>query len=98
MKPEFGATAESEFGRARWLTAFVVAAILYGSLYPFAFHATGSITNALEYFFGTWNQLPRSRGDLIANVLLYIPLGLTLSLSLSRRLRAADTADSIAIQ
>lgn len=83
MKPNL--TARFGPGRAGWLIAFVVTAILYGSVYPFAFHATGSITEAFQHFFATWNQPPQSRGDLLANVLLFIPMGLTLAIGLSWR-------------
>jgi VanZ family protein len=55
-----------------FITAVVAAAIVYGSLYPFAFyHHAGDPLRAL---LGTWNIFS-SRGDLIANVLMYLPFG-----------------------
>src|SRR5688500_5220450 len=64
---------------ARWLTLATVILILYGSLYPFRFSALGDI--------GLWELVSgltfqrASRGDLVANLLLYVPLGLCLTLS-----------------
>lgn len=56
-------------------TAAVIAVIVYGSLYPFMFRqpifAFGPAVRAL---FESWNETP-SRGDFIANVALYMPLG-----------------------
>jgi len=71
------------------LTAFglaVIAAgvIVYGSLYPFVFYNAGSVAADISHFAGTWNQPPQSRGDLLANILLYMPLGLTIALALDR--------------
>jgi VanZ family protein len=53
------------------LTAGVMALILYGSLYPFRFFACAISPAAL---LATSGQ-PADRGDLLANVLLYVPLG-----------------------
>jgi VanZ family protein len=64
---------------ARWLTFGVVALILYGSLFPFGFDASlardplALITGL--HFAGT------SRGDVVANLLLYLPLGLVLMIA-----------------
>ena len=55
-----------------WL---VMAAILYGSLYPFDLHLYDAGQAGLSHLFGTWRDPPTSSGDLIANVLLYMPLG-----------------------
>ena len=68
-----------------WLTATVVALILYGSLYPFNLK-----TDAPDGLFGALSQLSwarAGRGDRISNVLLYLPLGFCLYLWLSERLR-----------
>src|SRR5258708_16991767 len=64
------------------LAISVIAAIVYGSLYPFRFHDFGPLASDLRHFLGTWKDLPRSRGDFLANLLLYAPLGLTVSLAL----------------
>jgi VanZ family protein len=63
-------------GRARvWLvTAIMVAFIVYGSLYPFDFRVPPNGPGALAVLLGSWNARP-GRGDFIANVLLYLPLG-----------------------
>ena len=56
-------------------TAVIIAVIVYGSLYPFMFRqpifAFGPAARAL---LESWNETP-SRGDFIANVALYMPLG-----------------------
>jgi len=60
-----------------------VALIVYGTLYPFRFALPGELTLA-----DTWRALafrPSSRGDLVANVLLYAPFGGLLTLVLARK-------------
>jgi VanZ family protein len=53
------------------LAAGVVALIVYGSLYPFQFHTcTLSPAGLLST-----SVIPADRGDLLSNVLLYMPLG-----------------------
>lgn len=69
-----------------WLLAAVVALIAYGSLYPFNFKPDaieGGVLQALERL--SWARA--GRGDRIANVLLYLPLGFCLYLWLATRLR-----------
>lgn len=64
---------------ARWLVFATVTLILYGSLFPFRFFALGEIG-----FGGLLDSLrfqPTSRGDLAANLLLYMPFGLCLVLA-----------------
>jgi VanZ family protein len=69
-----------------WLLLGVVLLIMYGSLYPFHFK-----TNAIQG--GFWQALDQlswaraGRGDRVSNVLLYLPLGFCLFLSLNRRYR-----------
>jgi VanZ family protein len=60
--------------------AFVVLAIIaigivLGSLYPFAFRVPPRGDGAFTTLIETWAIIP-SRGDILANILLYIPLGL----------------------
>jgi hypothetical protein len=55
--------------------------IAYGSLYPFIFHAAGPVTADLSHFLASWRQPLTSRGDILANLLLYIPLGLAATLA-----------------
>jgi VanZ family protein len=69
-----------------WLLLAVVALIAYGSLYPFNFKPDaieGGVLSALERL--SWARA--GRGDRIANVLLYLPLGFSLFLWLNMRLR-----------
>lgn len=68
-----------------WLTAAVVALILYGSLYPFNLKpdAQGDLLAALSQL--SWARA--GRGDRISNVLLYLPLGFCLYLWLNERMR-----------
>ncbi len=59
------------------IAAVVVAVIVYGSLYPFVFraHGNGGLGVAIAALLATW-ATPTGRGDIISNVLLYVPLGL----------------------
>ena len=60
----------------------VTAIIVYGSLYPFRLReVTG---NPLLYLLRTWKDPPSSRGDLIANILLYMPFGFFSALAAAR--------------
>ena len=52
----------------------VVAFILYGSLYPFQFHARPTETDPLAYLLSTWRDWDHG-SDLVANILLYVPFG-----------------------
>jgi VanZ family protein len=55
-----------------WITVAVVMVIVYGSLYPFVFQSrSGSPWRALAAV----NRLRDSRGDILANILLYLPFG-----------------------
>lgn len=55
-------------------TAILVAVIVYGSLYPFAFQVPVTGSDPLPSLLATWANHP-GRGDFISNVLLYVPLG-----------------------
>jgi len=81
------------------LMAIVAGAIVYGSLYPFVFHDAGSLGADISHLAGTWARPPQSRGDLLANILLYMPLGLTIALALApgrfRTLVLAGTGGAI---
>lgn len=69
-----------------WLLFAVIALIAYGSLYPFNFKPDaiqGGVLQALHRL--SWARA--GRGDRIANVLLYLPLGFCLFLWLAARLR-----------
>lgn len=52
----------------------VVAVILYGSLYPFRFHAHPAATDPFAYLLSEWHDWDHGP-DLLANILLYIPFG-----------------------
>jgi VanZ family protein len=54
--------------------AVTVALILYGSLYPFEFYNYGDPAKGLHHLLSTW-PTPSSIGDLLANILLYLPFG-----------------------
>ena len=60
----------------------VILFILYGSLFPFDFHRQPP--GALDELLRGWHRRPQ-RGDAIANVLLYMPLGYFAVLALSRQ-------------
>lgn len=52
--------------------ALTVAFILYGSLFPFTWYDRAG--SAPAYLLGTWQEWDH-RGDLLANILLYLPFG-----------------------
>ena len=55
-------------------TSVVIAVIVYGSLYPFAFRHFAGLGPAAHALLWSWAWAP-SRSDFIANVGLYMPLG-----------------------
>jgi VanZ family protein len=63
----------------------VVAFILYGSLYPFQFHARPAATNPLAYLWSTRQDWDR-HADLLSNILLYIPFGFFCVCAFGRRI------------
>jgi len=64
------------------LLAIIVALILYVSLYPFRFGADGpSVIEVLREL--SWARA--SRGDMLNNVLLYVPLGFCIALTVEPR-------------
>lgn len=63
--------------------AIIVAVILYGSLYPFTFHQPEGGVGPLRNLVGTWAETP-GRGDFVANIFLYLPLGFFGSLAVAR--------------
>jgi VanZ family protein len=64
---------------ARWLTFATVLLILYGSLFPFRFSPLRSVD--LWTLITGLGFARTSRGDVVANLLLYVPLGLCLMLA-----------------
>ena len=54
--------------------AIIVAVILYGSLYPFTFYQPESGVGPLRNLVRSWAETP-GRGDFVANIFFYLPLG-----------------------
>ena len=72
--------------RAGWWFLFSGASavlILYGSLFPFRLRTTGSF--GLFDLLRTLTFMPTTRGDIVANLLLYMPLGLCLMFAFTAR-------------
>src|SRR5947207_5255786 len=56
------------------VTAGLAVIIAYGSLYPFEFSVPTAAPGPVQALLRTWANTP-GRGDFLANVLLYMPLG-----------------------
>src|SRR5690349_13599716 len=56
------------------VTAGLAVIIAYGSLYPFEFSLPTTGSGPVQALLRTWANTP-GRGDFLANVLLYMPLG-----------------------
>jgi VanZ family protein len=54
--------------------AIIVAVILYGSLYPFTFYQPEDGVGPLRNLVRSWAETP-GRGDFVANIFFYLPLG-----------------------
>jgi VanZ family protein len=70
-----------------WLLLLVIALILYGSLFPWDFHFHPLPVNPLRILMAAWPRgLDRWQvRDVVINVLLYVPLGVTAVLALGNR-------------
>jgi VanZ family protein len=66
------------------ITAVIAIVIIYGSLYPFDFSVPTGGPGPVGALLDSWADRP-SRGDFLANILLYMPLGFFGMLSFSRR-------------
>jgi VanZ family protein len=65
-------------------TMVVIAVIVYGSLYPFVFRQpVDGLGSAARTLFESWAEAP-SRGDFIANMALYMPLGFLAILAIGK--------------
>jgi VanZ family protein len=53
---------------------FVISLIVYGSLYPFAFHWPDGGGGPIRSLLASWSERP-GKEDFLANILLYMPLG-----------------------
>src|SRR5271167_4872517 len=65
------------------VTAIMVIVVVYGSLYPFDFGVPTGGRGPVRALLDSWADRP-SRGDFLANILLYMPLGFFGMLSFSR--------------
>jgi VanZ family protein len=82
---------QSRFDRGFLLVSVgIVAVIVHGSLYPYAFRIPPHSVGAIATLMDSWSTPPTSFGDFVANVLLYVPLGFfgVLALDSPRRLEA----------
>lgn len=66
------------------ITAVMVGMIVYGSLFPFDFGRPSPDIGAVRELVRTWSLPPSSLGDLLSNLLLYIPFGFFEALALAR--------------
>jgi VanZ family protein len=71
------------------LAALMAGFIVYGSLFPFRFQPLPPGTPLPEAMLAALLRRPGGRGDLVANLVLYAPLGFALALALQARLRPA---------
>lgn len=65
------------------LTFVLIAILVYLELYPFAFRVPHDDGGAVHKLIQSWADRP-SRGDFLANIMAYIPLGFCATMSLSR--------------
>jgi VanZ family protein len=56
------------------IVILIISIIIYGSLYPFAFHWRDDGGGPIKWLLATWSELP-GKADFLANILLYVPLG-----------------------
>lgn len=74
---------EDRFNRGFLIAAaIIVAVILYGSLYPFTFRQPEDGVGPLRNLVQSWAETP-GRGDFVANIFLYLPLGFFGSLAVA---------------
>lgn len=76
--------------------ALLIGMIIYGSLYPFAFHAVPDGVGPLRMLLNKWDETP-GRGDFVSNILLYIPLGFVGMISVGKRASLWRLAAVVAI-
>ena len=73
----------------RLVLLLVILVILYGSLFPFNFQERSYPGGPLFYLLSTWRVWDH-RGDLLANILLYLPFGFFAAMALPSRLPASS--------
>lgn len=71
------------------VTAIVIAVVLYGSFYPFHFAAPAGGPGPVASLLESWRLRPSGRGDILANVVLYVPLGFFAVLAIGRHVAPA---------
>jgi VanZ family protein len=64
------------------VTVAVIAVILHGSLYPYQFRVPPGVAGPVDTLLDSWATPPSSFGTLVANTLLYVPLGFFGALSM----------------
>jgi VanZ family protein len=74
------------------VTLAMTAVILHGSLYPYEFRVPPGPIGPLTALLRSWSAPRDSFGEMIANVLLYMPFGFFATLSLCSRFRFAIVA------
>src|SRR4051812_26163676 len=62
-------------------TLLAVVAIFHGSLFPYEFRVPPGPGGPVDALLNSWADHPSSLGDLLANVLLYMPFGLFAALA-----------------
>jgi VanZ family protein len=80
----------------RRLLILILAVILYGSLFPLRFENAGTVGDAVHALLTGW-PAHVGRGDAVANVLLYIPLGFALTALFLRRTNRLAAALAAAV-
>ncbi|HTV89468.1 MAG TPA: VanZ family protein [Stellaceae bacterium] len=65
-------------------TLIIVAVILHGSLYPYHFKVPPEGIGAVATLLASWKDLGKSYGDIVANILLYMPFGFLIALTIRR--------------
>src|SRR5205085_4672962 len=81
-------TADNRFVYARLMLLAAVVAIIYGDLYPFVFRVPPQAVGPVRALIDSWAE-PPGRGDFLANILFFLPLGAFGFLSLPHRLHSA---------
>ena len=74
----------SSFGRRFLIVLLVISIIVYGSLYPFAFHWPDGGSGPIRSLLTSWPE-HQEKTDFLANILLYAPLGFATVHALSAR-------------
>ena len=83
-------------GNLRVAMAAIIAMIVYGSLYPFAFHMVVDGDGPFYALFSGWNKIP-GRGDFVSNILLYMPLGFVGTITVGKRAGLRKLATAVLI-